>query len=39
MPLRPVTSTRITSPSLSTVTVTVWPGSPEPLCRTLFVTS
>jgi hypothetical protein len=26
-------------PALHTLTVTVWPGSPEPLCRTLLVTS
>jgi hypothetical protein len=38
-PLRSVTCTRMTSPSLRTVTVTVRPGSPEVLCRTLLVTS
>ena len=35
-PLRSVTCTRMTSRS---VTVTVRPGSPEALCRTLLVTS
>jgi len=38
-PLRSVTCTRMTSRSLRTVTVTVRPGSPEALCRTLLVTS
>jgi hypothetical protein len=38
-PLRSATSTLMTSPAASTVTVTVLPGSPEALCRTLLVTS
>jgi hypothetical protein len=38
-PLMSVTCTRVTSPTVRTVTVTIRPGSPEALCRTLLVTS